>query len=271
MKPTDPRRELVKLLQANAYRTSTWDVFRDFLEVSAIAIANSMDVRQAQEREQRYMAIVERYKPEERTRFAQMLGCLVEALEIEPGDVIGSVLGELELGNSARGQFFTPYSICTLMAQIQIGDGEQIRAEIDRKGFITLSEPAVGGGAMVIAFAEAMRAAGFNYQQQLHVTAQDVDPRAVHMAYLQLSLMNIPAVIILGNTITIEEREHWYTPAHFLGLWEHKLRRGYALGSAMDGAEETSVEPAAAAADIALPSPADWSQPDMFLVEREAA
>lgn len=52
--------------------------------------------------------------------------------------------------------------------------------------------------------------------------------------HVQFSLLHIPAVVILGNTLALEEREHWYTPAHVIGLWSQKLRRGYALGSAMD-------------------------------------
>lgn len=271
MTPSNPRRELVKLLQANAYRLALWDVFRDFCEVSAIAMANAIDLRQAPPREERYQAIMARYEPNERERFPQMFGALVEALEAESGDVIGTVLGELELGNTARGQFFTPYPICVLMAQMQIGDGAHIRDEIERKGFITLQEPAVGGGAMVIAFAEAMRKAGFNPQEHLHVTAQDVDPRAVHMSYVQLSLLNIPGVVILGNTLALEEREHWYTPAHFLGLWDNKLRRGYALGSMLDGADEPVTEAVAEVRDVTLPALEDRPQADMFLVEREAA
>lgn len=64
--------------------------------------------------------------------------------------------------------------------------------------------------------------------------AQDIDSRGVHMAYLQLSLLHIPAVVILGNTLLVEERERWHTPAHILGLWQQKLRRSYSLGSTMD-------------------------------------
>ena len=35
------------------------------------------------------------------------------------------------------------------------------------------------------------------------------------MAYIQLALYNIPAVIIHGNTLTVEEWSHWFTPALF--------------------------------------------------------
>ena len=57
------------------------------------------------------------------------------------------------------------------------------------------------------------------------MTAVDIDPRAVHMAYIQLALMHIPAVVVVGNSLSMEMREHWYTPAHILGGWTAKLVR----------------------------------------------
>lgn len=76
---------------------------------------------------------------------------------------------------------------------------------------------------MVIALAEAMHERGMNYQQQLHVTAVDIDERAAHMAYVQFSLMHIPATVYVGNTLTMEIRERWDTPAHILGGWDFRL------------------------------------------------
>lgn len=57
------------------------------------------------------------------------------------------------------------------------------------------------------------------------VAAIDIDPRAVHMAYVQFSLLHLPAVVVVGNALTLEEREHWFTPAHILGGWTARLQR----------------------------------------------
>lgn len=111
------------------------------------------------------------------------------------------------------------------MAQLTVGDGEAIRKDIARCGFYRLNEPAVGGGSTVLAFCNALRSAGINYQHHLHVTAVDIDPTCVHMTYLQLALCWVPAVVIVGNTLTLEEREHWFTPAHILDGWNWKLRQ----------------------------------------------
>lgn len=239
---TNPHQKaLVKGLQSLSYRHQLWTVFADFVEASAIALA-SIDIRQAKAREARYLQIMARYEPAEVAQFPKLFGELVLAMEHEPGDILGKTFGELELGNKNVGQFFTPYELCKLMASVTVGDGADMREKIAERGFITASEPACGAGAQIIALAETMKAAGINYQQHLHVTAVDVDARAVHMAYLQLSLLQVPAIVVVGNTLTLEEREHWYTPAHILGFWENRLRRGFALGSRMDETPRTATE-----------------------------
>jgi len=129
---------------------------------------------------------------------------------------------ELELTNKWTGQFFTPYDLCRFMAKMQISD--DMRQVIAERGFIRANEPACGAGAMIIALCTEMKAAGINYQKALHFIAQDIDIRAVHMTYLQLSLLHCPAVIVHGNTPTLEERSRWYTPAHILGFWNGRLR-----------------------------------------------
>lgn len=237
------RKALIKLLNQASHRHHLWEVFGDFIEMSAIALANATDLTQRDSREQRYMQLIGRYESAEQKLFPMMFGELTMAMECGPDDVLGRVFSELELGNSARGQFFTPYHLCALMAQANIGDGKSCRYLIKQRGFVRVNEPAAGAGAMVIAMAEAMSKVGINYQQHMHVVAQDVDSRAVHMCFLQLSLLHIPAIVVLGNTLTLEVREQWFTPAHIMGLWGVKLERGYALGSDMDSSKAPAEEP----------------------------
>lgn len=223
--PGGHKREIMKLMQQLGHRRDLWQVFSDFVEMAATSVANAVDHGPLRAgREANYMRIVKTYTPEEVAIFPKMMGHLAAALEIEPSDVLGSVFMELELGNKWRGQFFTPYDLCTAMAKMMLGDG--FKQEIERKGFVTAMEPACGGGAMLIALAEEMRAAGVEPQKHLHVTAIDIDIKAVHMTYLQLSLLHIPAVVVHGNALAVEEHSHWYTPAHILGGWGRKLARG---------------------------------------------
>jgi len=223
--PPDHQKELLKLFGSLAYRHSAWQVFADFAEAAAISVSNAVDWPQRDHREERYMQIVNRYKPDELAAFPKMLGELTLALEEEHCDVLGRTFHDLELHNKWSGQFFSPYQLCRMMAKMTLSDEEDVRARIAERGFVTAQEPCCGSGAMVIALAHGMKDLGINYQQHLHVTAVDVDPKCVHMAYLQFALLHIPAVIVHGNSLSLEEFGRWYTPAHIMDGWTWKLRR----------------------------------------------
>lgn len=214
---------LAKQITALSHRHSTWQVFGDFLEFSALAISNAVDLRQREKREARYMHAIGRYEREELGAFPAMLAEVVTQLEAKPRDVLGALFGELELANKWVGQFFTPQDVADMMARMVFTEG--VAPLIAEHGYIRVMEPAVGGGAMVIAACNALKEAGYNYQRQMHVTAVDVDERAVHMAYIQLALLHVPAVIVHGNSLTLEEHAHWYTPAHILDGWGWRLAR----------------------------------------------
>jgi len=221
---------IIDALRGLARRHSMYHVYTDFLTLAACALSNAVDKQRFAEREEMYMTTIRKYERDEGAAFPRVLGALVNGFEPVPGsvefrDVLGSVFMELELGNEWAGQFFTPYCVALMMAQMNLGDQASIMEAMKPRGFIRACEPAVGGGAMIIALAEAMWLSDINYQQHLHVTAIDVDLRAVHMAYIQLSLLHVPAVIVHGNALSLEEWSCWYTPAHVLGGWGAKLRR----------------------------------------------
>lgn len=248
-RPTGPP-DIAALVTSLSHRHGAWQVFSDFCEIAAIALSNAVDLQHRERREARYMEIVRRYEPKEMAKFPEMLGALTLALEAEPSDVLGRTFHELELHNKWAGQFFSPYPLCRMMAAMTLGGEAELRERISQRGFITASEPAVGSGAMVIALAHNMKDLGINYQQHLHVTAVDVDAKCVHMAFLQLALLHIPAVIVHGNSLTLEERDQWHTPAHILGGWRFKLARA-------ESAEvQHEVKPAPAPAESETKAPA---------------
>lgn len=234
------QKALVKLIHSFSHGHHLHTVFSDFVELSALTISNSVDRSQYEVREKRYLDIVGKYKRDEVERFPQMLGLLVESFEMRVQamgkagaggfamasggltDVLGETYMMLELGNARAGQFFTPYSVSRLMAMMTIGDGGEAVRET---GFMRLQEPACGAGGMVIAAAESLHDAGLNFQQTMHATCIDIDPCCVHMAYVQLSLLHIPAIVVHGNALTMEVWGLWYTPAHIMGGWRWKLDR----------------------------------------------
>ena len=213
------RNELVKLIKRLSDKYSTWNVFEDFLAMSAYALSNSVDWVHREKREAQYMEVVGKYDSDEITLFPKMLDYLIEEMELNaeyPKDILGPVFHDLELHNKYKGQFFTPQSVCNMMGEISFGESGQIIAE---KDYVTVAEPCAGSGAMILGFAQSMKKRGYNFQRQMVVTATDVDIKCVWMSYIQLALYNIPAVVIHGNSLTVEEHSRWYTPAYILGGW----------------------------------------------------
>ncbi|QOT74537.1 SAM-dependent DNA methyltransferase (plasmid) [Sphingobium fuliginis] len=214
-----------KLFNDHRQHHDIHSLFSDCMEMAALSIANAVDLRSYDDREARYLDIAGRYDRRTIEMFPKVLAEVTLALEAEPCDILGEVFSGLEIHNKYRGQFFTPYPVCQLMAQVTGGDRASLEPLIAKKGFVTAVEPACGAGAMIIALSQAMREAGINYQQHLHVTAIDIDPRAVHMAFIQFSLLHIPACVVLGDSLAGTTRDRWFTPAHILGGWSRKLAR----------------------------------------------
>ena len=219
-------KELVKLIEGLGYKHGKWEVFNDFIAMGAFAISNGVDHRpHRQDREDEYMKIVKKYNKDELNSFCEMLGLLALELEThveEPQDVLGEIFTELGLHNQWKGQIFTPPSICELMGELTGGVG--LHEEIEKNGYVTLNEPCIGSGNIVLGFCRSMAKAKLNYQKQLVVVGVDIDIRCVYMSYIQLSLMGIPAVIIHGNTLSLETwGADWRTPFYILGGWYRRF------------------------------------------------
>lgn len=234
----ESQKAIIHLLQGLSRRHGIDKTWSDWVEMSAIAMANAVDKSRFDAREKRYLEIVAKYEKDEVSELVQAFAHLVHCWDIrvqtgEYGDVLGSTFMMLDMGNANTGQFFTPYEVSSLMGRM-LGMGQEIQAGAKARGFARLMEPTCGAGGMIIAAAHAMRDAGLNYQEQLHVTAIDIDVRCVHMTYLQLALLHIPAVVAHGNALSGKEWDHWYTPAHVMGQWGQRLRQEEAL-QAMQG------------------------------------
>jgi len=249
MKAADSRKELIKLINSLRYKYGVYDVFRDFCELSALSLSNAVDRTCWQEREDRYMQVIGKYSHDEAHLFGLMLGRLTATLEETqadggPEDVLGQVFMELEISNKDNGQFFTPQSVCDLMGQMNAVGLDEIIAE---HGYVTLQEPAVGGGAMIFGFCKAMRQQGFDYTKQLYVEAVDIDGRCADMCYVQASLYGIPGIIYHGDTLRMQMRSAWVTPVYIFDGWFMR-RQGYPA-HALDKALLQPIADAGAAID----------------------
>ncbi len=223
---------LIKEIRSVAPYKHRYDVFRDFVTMAAISLHNA--VRKDEGRESEYLALIGSYQPKDQQAFPKLMALLIEALQFEPRDVLGTVYMDLELGSRERGQFFTPQHLCEAMAAMLHGD----ELEHLERPFITLSEPACGAGGMVLAFVKEMQKHGHNPARRLWVQCIDVDRLSALMCYIQLSLWDVPAVVLVGNTLSLEMRETWFTFAHVREGWSARLQARDAEEAAEKPVEE---------------------------------
>lgn len=219
--PSDLRKQFIKTFDRLAHHRQRHDVFSDFLTLAVCAIRKTTMPagEQADAIEAEYMAVVKRNNPDDIRAMPELLG--ITALAVQDGgqDFLGSVVGELELLNSHMGQFFTPYDLSRLMAEISFEGVDEV---IAAKGFVTVQEPACGAGGMILAAADVLAAKGHDIGQTLYVDATDLAPMCFRMSYLQASLRGIPATIRRGNTLSLEMFESARTPAFLPFYLQHR-------------------------------------------------
>lgn len=189
---SDKKKQIIELIQKMSGEYSVYQIFDDW--ISMFALATAQQVQHSDEREKSYLQIVNKHSKERLENFCRLNAMLIEAFEEGMEDVLGYIYMHLELGSSRTGQFFTPYHVCRMMAKIALENkGEQ---EI-----YICNEPSCGGGGNIIAFAEALKEKGINYQLRMKAVCQDIDVRAVYMCYLQCTFYGIPAVVFQSNTL----------------------------------------------------------------------
>lgn len=212
-------KEFTSTLEALDRSKNISTVFLDFLTLSMCSLAQPF--YRSQNLEQRYKNTICNYTKEQAEEFSKLLALLISALEEKHQDFLGQVFSANNFGNARKGQFFTPYHVSKLMAQINFTDIENQLAE---NNFVTLAEPCCGSGGIIIAFAEILKEQGYNYQHQLFVEAIDIDKTCFKMAYIQLSILGIPARVMLGDTLAWKFQKVLYTPLYFVNGFEYKLK-----------------------------------------------
>lgn len=223
---TTARKEIPKLLSGIRDR-DYYTVVRDFFELSAISIRNAVDLTKREEYEQRYRNTANKYSKEQLEIFATCLGLFMgEINEAIHGngefrDFAGEIYMDSGTSNGKAGQFFTPYNVSHLMAESTLNRDEvESKFSEDPEHVLTLYEPTCGAGGLIVASIDVLNRMGVNYAWNVFVDCGDIDPRCLHMTYLTLSLLGVPAVVRLGDALMMDYREAWFTPAYMFA-WPH--------------------------------------------------
>ena len=204
-------------------------MWRDYILLHACSISNVLDQENYDQREKRYLKIISQYSKEEQAIFPELAAYTTMALDQnQEQDFLGKMFMRLDLGNRSVGQFFTPYHVCELMAEVAATNALE---KIEQYGYISINDPCCGAGATLIAGVHVIRKQldhcdpPKNSQHHILVVAQDVDEIVGLMCYIQISLLGLAGFIKIGNSITDpmstddSSEKYWYTPMYFSDVW----------------------------------------------------
>lgn len=193
----------------NFESNNIWEIYNDFLTISAENFRRLLD-----KDFNIHHNIYDKYSNVEINSFNKMLIILDELLQNDKKDHLGDLLMELEMANKLNGQFFSPFDISLISSMLGISKDE-VDIKIKEKGYITLHEMSVGGGAIVIAVAKLLSEWGYNPKENLLVVCNDLDKKAIYMSYIQFTLLDIPSVIFEMDTLTQEIKGCWKTIGYY--------------------------------------------------------
>lgn len=181
-----------KEINSLAYRHSIAQVFDDFMEMAICAFSFGR-------MEDRYTEITRRYNADEIQQFGNVLGAMLldyeqcSSTDGDWDDVLGNFFESTSTGSQASrmGQFFTPKSVCDMMARI--ADGEV-------KEDSSCCDPACGSGRNLIAHSR------LNTENRLNCfyVGMDLDRRCINMTVLNMFMYGLKGVVIHMDSLSLE-------------------------------------------------------------------
>ena len=124
-----------------------------------------------------------------------MLGVYVDAVDADPfRDILGEIFMRLDVKSVAAGQYFTPGHLAEMMARMQFNRAD-FKRTVQEKGEVTVCDPAVGSGVMLLAFAKVVHSELGRWGiSKLRLYGTDIDQRCVHMCRIQIRMNGLDRV-----------------------------------------------------------------------------
>ena len=198
----DPLRLPFMRILEEAKHLGLSEAFRILVTCGACALT-------AGRQEQLYLDTIRGVRREDLEVIVRAFGQLQLDMEDRPfRDLLGPTYMAIahKLDRDARGEFFTPHSLCYLLAKMHLGDDPR---EVMTPGeILTCNEPACGSGGMILAFAEVLVSGGVS---PIHMrwVAQDLSALSCYATFVNTTLWGIPAQVVCGNTLSLETRWTW--------------------------------------------------------------
>jgi type I restriction enzyme M protein len=112
-------------------------------------------------------------------------------------DLLGDFFQQ-EITHGRNGQFFTPFHVCTMMAQINSGDDSRS---------LNVLDPTCGSGRMLVAF-------GLQSKIPHRYYGIDIDPMCVKMSVLNLFLNGFQGEVICADALFPDDFKFGYSLSH---------------------------------------------------------
>lgn len=179
--------EFVKKLDFTDGKYNIQDVFKDIVSLEVCFINATMLFNR--DYAKKFDSIMKKYTVTEQNEIYKILIDLAELYRKQEGlnDVMLEILIELGLEDTSK--------FSNLDKHITLNDNET-KKKIKDKGYVGLTEPNSGTGRMILAFARKIQQLGYNKSRNLCVLACEKDLFYTYMIYLQLSMYDIPAIIV---------------------------------------------------------------------------
>lgn len=211
-------KSIVKQLDHFKYGKGAIEVFRDCIEHLALNLALSCDVELESSLRERYKDIFAQYTEKDKELalvicydISNLLACFKNKYEDYLGELYMKIIDEYS--KPQLGQFFTPYHVSHLMAELNL---DNIIDEKSKKNLIRINEPCCGSGGMCVACIDVLNSKKINYLTNAIIYANDIDETCAYMTYLQLSFCGASAVVEQKDTITQERYKTLKTLGYYI-------------------------------------------------------
>ena len=178
-----------KQIELAGYRTGRSRAFCDFLTLAICALS-------AQEKEDEYLKVAKNYNVTEMNAFSYAFAEMTNEMDangIGLVDCLGDYFMEI-LSNERKGQFFTPPSVCDLMASLtEYNSG-------------TVADCCCGSGRMFLSVAKINRNLTFH--------GADIDYQCCQMTLINMCLNGLYGTVSHQNSLTLEEWHRWRVARH---------------------------------------------------------
>jgi hypothetical protein len=173
-------KRLIKILKESIVKgRSDAEFFRIFLECSWALLKGDPEY---------FKKTLDEYTFEEGQIIGKAFNAYVECADrFIYEDILGLAFMEIDAKSVKAGQYFTPMPIAEMMARMFFNP-----EDFDKEERITIHDPAVGSGIMLLAFAKVVhQELGLYALTKINLSGQDIDRRCVLMTKIQLRIYGL--------------------------------------------------------------------------------